>query len=80
MYSEDPEWKQLITHPLAAHERRSLVITIFSDRNQIEMVGHLSGDDAQRFVDVVDEVSFRIISRSKDKPIKTSTYFQLGDG
>jgi len=42
---------------------------IFSDRNQVEIVGHLSGDDAQKFIDVVDEVSFHIISRSKNKPI-----------
>lgn len=69
MYSEDPVWKQLISNPLATHKRRSLVMKIFSDRNQVEIVGHLSGDDAQKFIDVVDEVSFHIISRSKNKPI-----------
>ena len=46
------------------------------------MVEHLSGDDAQNFIDVVDEASLHIISRSKDELvlIRTSAYFQLGDG
>lgn len=72
----------MISHTLAAHERRSLVATIFSDHDQIKMVEHLSGDDAQNFIDVVDEASLHIISRSKDELvlIRTSAYFQLGDG
>jgi len=37
-------------------------MTIFSDRNVVEVVGHLSGDDAQTFIDVIDEASFQILS------------------
>ena len=62
------------------HERKSLVMTIFSDRNRVKIAERLSGDYAQKFIDVVDEVRFRISSRSKDKRIRTSTSFQLGDG
>ena len=67
MYSEGPAWKVLIGRTLAMPERISLIATIFLDHNQIDMVGNLSGDDAQNFVDVVDEVSPHTNSRSKDK-------------
>jgi len=33
-------------------------MSIFSDRNVVEVVGHLFGDDARAFVDVIDEASF----------------------
>ena len=32
-------------------------MAIFSDRDQTEIAGHLCGDDAQAFVDIIDEVS-----------------------
>ena len=38
------------------HERISLITTVFSDHAQIWMVGNLSRDDAQNFIDMVDEV------------------------
>jgi len=57
MFSEVPAWKRLISHPLAAHERISLINTIFLDNNQVEMVGRLQGEDAQTFIDIIDEVS-----------------------
>ena len=39
-------------------ERVSLIVKIFSDRDQVEMVKNLSGDDAQTFIDVTDEACF----------------------
>ena len=57
MGSGYPAWKQLISHTLAADERISLITTIFSDHNQIGVVEQLSGDDAQTFIDTIDEVS-----------------------
>ena len=57
--SELPAWKQLITRTLTTSERISLITTILLDRDQVEMVGHLSGDDAQTFIDTVYEVRFR---------------------
>jgi hypothetical protein len=45
----------LINDTLAAHERISLVAAIFSDHDEVEMVGHLSVDDTQAFIDIIDE-------------------------
>ena len=42
-------------HPLGTDERISLITDIFGN-NKIEMVERLCEDDAQSFVDVVDEV------------------------
>ncbi|KAF9643889.1 kinase-like protein [Thelephora ganbajun] len=53
--SDPPVWKQLIGHPFSTDERISLLTSIFSDNNEIEMVRHLSRDDAQVFIDVIDE-------------------------
>ena len=51
-----PAWKRLITRPLISSERISLITEIFSHRDEIKAVKRLRGDDAQSFVDVVDEV------------------------
>jgi len=54
-----PAWKQLISanHTLTKNERVSLIMEIFSDHNQVRVVvEYLSGDNAQAFVDAVDEV------------------------
>ena len=69
MRSGLPTWKQLITHPLSIHERTILIMSIFSDRNEVEVVGHLSGDDAQAFVDVIDVVSIQILSPLGGGPV-----------
>jgi len=42
--------------PIAIDKRISLVTAIFSNRGVAEAVKRLSRDDAQAFVDVVDEV------------------------
>ena len=62
MRSEVPPWKRLISGALTTNERTSLIMTIFSDSNQVEIIKHLSGDDAQTFVDTVDDVSSRTFS------------------
>lgn len=51
---------------LATDERISLITTIFADHVQVEMVGNLSGDDGQAFIDMIDEVSSHKISYPKD--------------
>ena len=57
MSSGPPAWKRLISRPLATHERIPLITTIFDPgKNEIEAVQSLRGDDAQTFVDIVDEV------------------------
>jgi hypothetical protein len=57
MCSNLPLWKQLISYPLSPHERISLIPSIFSDNKEVEAVEHLSGNDAQAFIDLVDGVS-----------------------
>ena len=51
-----PGWKRLIDHPLTRDERVSLITTVFSDRDEIEAVKRICRDDAQSFVNVIDEV------------------------
>ena len=56
--STTPAWKRLISRSLTTDERVSLITAIFKspDDNEIEEVRRLCGDDAQSFVDVIDEV------------------------
>jgi hypothetical protein len=51
-----PLWKRLIDRSLTSDERTILITDIFSNRDETEMVKHLHGDDAQSFVDVMDQV------------------------
>lgn len=39
----------------------SLIKIIFSDPNEVEVVNNLSGNDAQAFIDIIDEASTLII-------------------
>lgn len=43
------------------HERISVINFIFSDYDEVEAVGNLSGDDAQTFINIVYEVSLRVL-------------------
>jgi hypothetical protein len=51
-----PAWKRSINGPIVIDKRISLITAIFSDRCGVEAVKRLRGDDAQAFVDVLDEV------------------------
>ena len=55
--STPPGWKRLINPTLPVDERIPLITSIFSDTDGVEVFKYLSGNDAQTFVDVVDEVS-----------------------
>ena len=46
----------MVGRPLAKDQHISLITYMFSDRDETEAVKRLSGDDAQSFVDVIDEV------------------------
>ena len=49
-------------------------MTLFSDRNEVEVVENLSGSDAQSFVNVIDEVNLYTILPSKPRTMPfTST-------
>jgi hypothetical protein len=80
VHSEYTAWKQLISRTLATDEHISLIMTIFSDRNQVAMAGRLSGDDAQKFIDVIDEVSPHTIPRPKGKVTQSFAFYPIGIG
>ena len=46
----------MIDRPFATDQRIPLITTIFSDPDEAEAVKRLCGDDAQSFIDVIDEV------------------------
>jgi len=50
-----PAWRHLISCPLPTDKCIPLIKAIFHDRDEVNTVNHLSGDDAQTFVDVIDE-------------------------
>jgi hypothetical protein len=52
--SSDIAWKRLISH---MHECISLITAVFSDHDRAGMVGNLSQDDAQNFINMIYEVS-----------------------
>jgi len=64
-----PAWKRLIDRPLARDKRISLIIYLFSDREETEAAKRLRGNDAQSFVDVIDEVLSRSRPRGMGPPI-----------
>ena len=56
-YSGDPAWRRLIDSSRTSDAVRIPLITkIFSDSDETEAAKGLYGDDAQSFVDVVEEV------------------------
>jgi hypothetical protein len=69
-------FERLINNTLSTRDRISLIISIFSDPNEVEVIGHLSGDDAQAFIDVIDEVRSCILQPLQD----TSVYLHPNCG
>ena len=49
-------WKRSINQPIVIDQRISLITAIFSNHRVAEAVKCLSREDAQAFVDVIDEV------------------------
>ena len=47
---------RLIRRAPTTHERISPIVTVFLGNVQVEAIKHLSQDDAQILIDVVDEV------------------------
>ena len=54
--SDSPLWKHLIDRRLTEDERVSLIVDLFSDHSEFEALKDLSKDDAQFFIDAIDEV------------------------
>ena len=47
------------------------MMSIFSDRDEIEVFEYLSGDDAQAFVDFIDEASVHILLPLTDGSVES---------
>ena len=56
MRSGASAWERLVGRPLPTSECISLITDLFSDRDEVEAIKHLSRANAQSFVDVLDEV------------------------
>ena len=69
--SNPPAWKRLIDPNLSTDKRVDLMTSIFRDRDELEVFEYFSGNDAQVFVDVVDEVSVHVLSLPKDVLVKS---------
>ena len=55
----------MISDTLTTDERVSLITIVFSDDNEGKRVRNVSGDDAQAFIDLIDEVSLCTLSPQK---------------
>jgi hypothetical protein len=55
--------RRLIRREFALHELSPLIETIFSSGDAGDMIDSLLGDDAQAFIDVVDEVRSTLTHR-----------------
>ena len=56
MGSGYPTWKHLTGRPFVTRKCIPLLVAIFSDKYEIGVVQNLREDDAQVFIDVIDEV------------------------
>ena len=75
-----PAWKRLVNCTLSLDEQISLIADIFSDHDETKVVTSLRGDDAQSFVDVMDEVCLPIFSLRRNNltdQIHTCTFCQI---
>ena len=75
--SEHLVWEQSTDRSPATHDRVSLITAIFLDDSQVEKVRQLSGDDAQNLIDIIDGVSPRTISSSKNKLVDFDSNFHI---
>ena len=51
-----PACKRLITHTSSQTEVVPIIEVIFASQDEIEMIDHLCGNDAQTFIDALDKV------------------------
>lgn len=63
--SNHSPYKHLVGSPLSIRDRTSLIATILSDQNEVEMIRGLCKDNVQAFVDVVCEVHLYTLSSPK---------------
>lgn len=66
-----PAWKRLTKRLISTDERVSLITSIFSDHDEAEAVKRLRGDDAQSFIDAIDEMFNLLTPRLRRKCLGT---------
>jgi len=54
-----PACKRLTSRAFSPHEVIPLIEAIFTNQNEVKMIGFLRGDEAQTFIDVIHEVRLR---------------------
>jgi hypothetical protein len=54
--SDAPAWKRLISNTLLPHETISLIEEIFTNKEEVNTICDLLGDDAQTFINMIHEV------------------------
>ena len=59
--SNPPAWKRLIGSTVSTEVRTCLIKSTFSDRDEAKAFEYIYGNDAQAFVDVIDEASIFIL-------------------
>lgn len=57
MCSNPPAWKKLITCSSTVGEHITLVESIFSDHDEVEVFDYLHKDDAQALINIIYEAS-----------------------
>jgi len=82
-----PALTRLIEHAFSPHELISLIGEVFSNEDDVMMIGYLHGNDTQTFIDVVYKVRFypSFLSRGLMTPtlgsfVGTFAFRQLGFG
>jgi len=77
--SGPPTWKRLTSCPLVTRKCIPLVAAIFSDKKEIGVVQSLHGDDAQAFIDVIDEVFPHALSFERTGPLTCTQTFRSAE-
>lgn len=74
---DPPSWKLLVLSSLTAHERISLITTMLSNRDEVEVVKHIRGEDAQILVDAIYEARSYILSSPKNGATDLDSNFRV---
>ena len=72
-----PACGRLIRHAFAPHDLPSLIETISSSKDESDAVHSLQGDDAQIFVDVMNEARYTFAYR-RESETDTNTFYRPG--
>lgn len=78
--SHEQTWQRWINRATPQDKLLSVVETLFSSREAIDVVDSLRGSDAQAFIDVMDEVGRHFLYRPRSGPFTVFSFCLLGVG